>query len=218
MAPPGSASTKALGWEVVALAVLGLGAAAVVLVALDLEPFRLMRDPASISGLSPAEGLISNLGAMLWMAAAAVAALGGLVVGSPDPRGGRFLLIMGGLSLGLGLDDLFLIHEHLAVRIPEEITFGIYGAAILVSLLTFRAEASRSPTAFLVIAVSFFALSFGVDMFQDSLDLVLGQWRIFAEDGAKFLGISSWFAWLMTTAIIEIRRHQAPPSSDRDLA
>src|SRR5688572_20367429 len=70
------------------------------------------RDAAAIAGLHPLAGFVSNLGIMLWCAAAtaclvAAAALHAVVPGEQA----RFFLSAGLLSLYLMLDDCFQLHE-----------------------------------------------------------------------------------------------------------
>lgn len=73
------------------------------------------RDPSSIVELHSYEGILSNLGALIWCATTAVCLFSAWLLLSQDRRSqmGRFLLLAGFTTGVLLVDDFFLLHEKL---------------------------------------------------------------------------------------------------------
>lgn len=158
----------------------------------------LSRDVASTAGLDPLTGLQSHLGVLAWWAAAAVALFAWHALrGRSDQR--RSLL--GGLGLLTALlaaDDLLLLHEALLPRylgIGEKLVLLGYAVAAA-AILGRHARVilgSRGALVF-VAALGFLALSVLIDLLQQRW---ASEWRVFAEDGCKLLGIAGWSAFLL---------------------
>lgn len=180
----------------------GLVLIAVALAAIvgDVAPHYFLRDLATTAGVHPLTGAVSMLGMVVWSAAAAVSLLTVLFLKRRGRAGAGFFLASAALSGWLLFDDLFLFHDVLApayLKISTEIVLSGIGLAVLIWLAVFRREILKAGPFFLVLALGFFGLSIAVDLASDYLSQTeaLGQWRIFCEDGAKWLGIACWLAF-----------------------
>ncbi len=173
-----------------------------------VDPSWLLRDPATVAyefGVPDHApiyyGFVSNLGILLWCAAASVCLLVGLwlAVEVGELRAGAFLLISGFLSCVLLLDDVFLVHELVFPYLTKlsgtylivfyVVLFATYSAAFWRNLLGQR-------TMLFAIALAMFATSIVSDIFLvDVHDASRWEWLL--EDGSKFLGIAAWttFYW-----------------------
>jgi hypothetical protein len=85
----------------------------------------LLRDPATAMGFSPTVGVFSHLGVLAMTMAGAVCIFGAVFL-NLEAKDRPLLLYAGALTLWLGLDDLFMLHEAIFPRI-----FGIPEQAIL---------------------------------------------------------------------------------------
>ncbi len=172
----------------------------------------LMRDPTAVADIPFYIGFVSNIGILLWCAAAAVCLfswnlLKRLKSNFPNQS---FLFWSGTLTIILLLDDLFLLHEDVfpnGLGISQKIVIGSYLGMVLGWLLLFRNEILASDFSFLLLALGFFGLSVGVDYLDELVERFVGQWRIFFEDGFKLLGIGCWLYYFVTHAKSQIMKH-----------
>ncbi len=123
-------------------------------------------------------GVVSNLGVLLWCAAAAACFLAAaLTSGRRSP-----LLYAGLLTTALLADDLFLLHEGVyALVIEERIVFGLYALALVGFVVAFRRFLRETTPSLFAAACALFAVSLVVDERWAGNHLL--------EDGSKFLGI-----------------------------
>lgn len=184
---------------VLLLAALALGAAW-----WGADPARFTRDPAAWHHSDPLIGGVSNLGVLIWMAAAAVslfaAALPRGALRQPEDR--QLLLHAGMLTLWLALDDLYMFHERLApddLGIPQRAVLAIYAIWVAALVWRFRRVAVQAGLAPLSMALALLTFSVLIDQLAPGPWF---EWRylVLVEDGAKLLGIVSWFAWLSSIA------------------
>ena len=157
----------------------------------------LTNDPSEIGGLPAYAGFLSQIGIFFWSASATVCFFCVTVLPRHTDRHHlkRFLLISGLLTLFLGLDDTFLLHESVFpyFGIPEKFVFGSYGAFVLLYL--FRFYPLILETEFVLMAIALFF--FGVSIILDLL-LPIGIFRSYLfEDGPKLIGIVSWLAYFL---------------------
>jgi hypothetical protein len=185
---------------------------AVLLVALgvaylsDIPVTDLLRDPSATLDGPWYTGIFSMTGVALWASTAAMC----LLTMSTGPTGAaRSLLIAGAvISLILGVDDGFLIHETIKneVGIPSPVTIGIYGiVAILLLRPAWSYLLSRSGVGVFMVAVALFAVSAVLDGAGEA-GLPVPPFSGVTEDIAKFLGIVTWttfFAWFCRDLIRE---------------
>jgi len=189
----------------VRLTAVGLPAVAflvVLAVQSRVEVSYLTRDPAETMETHSYIGLVSNLGILGWCAAAAVSIFAASVLrrreGGRDAA--RFLLVSGLLSLGFLFDDLLMLHERFApnrLGIPQPVTAGAYAAAILAYLVYFRHVIRTTDFTLLGCALGCMACSVILDVVRDISHAFDAH---ILEDGAKFLGIVLWAAYLIFTA------------------
>lgn len=168
-----------------------------------LPPYLLTRDPAAIHGTSAFLGALSNLGVLLWAAAASVMLFTAGLLGS-QPRAAEaraFLAKAGVFSAWLLLDDLFMLHERsLPDRfgVSQPLLLAIYVGIAILLLARHRELIARTDFRPLAFACGFFACS-------ATLDQGPGDWHewpslVLVEDGAKLLGTLSWLVYFAATA------------------
>ncbi len=159
--------------------------------ALLLDPMAIARDPARCCAFY--SGAVSNLGVVLWAAAAAVAAFAAWLV--RDPREGRFFVATAALTAVLMVDDLFMLHEEALpdLGVPEPVVYGVYLAMAGVYGLVYFRKILSARAALAIMA----ALAMAASVIEDQTKLL---WPIhgFVEDGAKLGGI---YCWLLFTAL-----------------
>jgi hypothetical protein len=190
-----------------------LGAAIIARVHFEI-PFRhTMGDPANVTGWPFYLGFVSNVGALLWAAAASIFLFSFYVHRSRggDAQWGGFLLCSG-LFVGLlGLDDLFMLHDEV---FPDYLSIGqslvVASYAALASLYVARFASVIAQTAYpvFVAAMGMLAASAALDQIQDFFPTTLTG-RDFCEDAAKLLGIGTWLSYAIHTSAAVLRREQA---------
>jgi len=151
-----------------------------------------IRDLAQTCGQPLGVGLLSNLGYLLWISAAAIAlftALSGVVA----VRGReQQLLISGGLfSLLLCLDDMFLLHDR---YIGSTFLYSLYAIFALLILFRFRAQVQALGGGSFLLAVVLLGGSVVLDQLQEVIPVAYDRVQL-VEEGAKFLGIATWLAF-----------------------
>lgn len=186
-----------------ALAAAMIGLVLYIHASADVSMGTLTRDP--LSGKPAYLGLLSQVGILAWAAGAAVSlAAASALRGTPR---GRFLLGAGALSVVLCIDDAFLLHDEVLplIGVPEGFIYVAYIGLIVVFLVTFRRHILQTQYAVLMLALAFLALSMVCDAWGlPWLDPYL------LEDGAKFVGITLWTAYLCTDAESALRLAMRP--------
>jgi len=179
----------------------------------DVPMHYLTRDIATLAGVHPFFGVMSNLGLMLWAAAAAVSLLTVLVLMKSGESNPKFFLASGVLSLWLLFDDAFLFHEELGPKhlgIMTELALAALAAGVMAWLAVFRREILAGGPFFLVLALGMFALSLGFDFAADFFpaEETDESWRIFYEDAPKWLGIVFWLAFHINASVNTLTRSE----------
>jgi hypothetical protein len=121
-----------------------------------------------------------------------------------------FLIASGAVSLWLGLDDMFVLHETAFptyLGVPESVTLAVYAVVLLMYLLAFFQTLASTHYVLFVMAGAFFVLSVGLDVF-DPLS-ALGDY--FVEDCAKLTGILSWLVYFWSTGAAAVRGAPGQP-------
>ena len=170
----------------------------------DIPPALFLRDAAGTTNRSPFLGLGSNLGAFCLLIASSIAIFSALLL--KDKRHfSKLLLWPGLLSLLLFMDDFFMLHEQgFFVGVREQLVFAFYGVLfILISMAMIRSSINFDLRTLLASAL-FFALSILVDVIQSFWD---SPWRIYWEDGFKFIGIVSWTIFLIKTSYLAVETY-----------
>jgi hypothetical protein len=171
-------------------------------------------DPTATARLHPLTGIISNLGVLLWCAAASICAFAAMALRQDQQDSRRFLLSSAMLTAYLMLDDLFLFHEHLAPRylgLNERFVYAALGIAVGLYLITFMRVILRTNFIHLLLAVGFLGGSVVLDTILEPWLWRIGQWEYFLEDGAKWLGIASWCSYYVNTSFRLLTRPSALP-------
>ena len=148
-----------------------------------------LRDLAQTCGTPAGVGLLSNLGYLLWLAAAAVA-LFTAYSGQPGVRGKQYeLLACGGwFSFILCIDDMFLLHDRYIGQTFLYVVYMVFAALIATR---YRKQLMASRGELFLLAVALLGASIGIDQFQRDLPFKYETVQL-VEEGAKFLGIATW--------------------------
>ena len=179
---------------------------------------RLTRDVVAIAGIHPLSGILSNLGILLWCAAASVCAFTAVFIRGKVPGSTfHFLLASALLSGWLLIDDLFLFHEELAQRylgLSENAIIFALGAFVSAYLVSFRKTILKTNYPLLIIALGFLASSVLVDVVFGRWMWRLGHWTYLVEDGLKWLGISYWCGYLVVASQQSLTESYRMPGKD----
>lgn len=163
----------------------------------------LTRDPTVTAEEPWYLGAASSLGAIGWATAAAVFGFAALIVRRAEGTGFGPLASAALLSLLLLVDDVFLLHDDILLRVlgselPVYAAYAVLGGLWLASTVRMLEPATAL---LLATSVCLLALSVVVDVaWASDADL-----RLVVEDGAKFAGIWLWalFAVAFSTAATE---------------
>ena len=178
---------------------------AMVSVLFQVKVSTMTRDVTAIANIHPLSGILSNLGILLWCAAASVCFFTAMILRHAQTRETFwFLLFSALLTSYLLLDDFFLFHEELIPQhlgLDEEIIFLVFGVVVSTHFIVFRQVIWRTNFGVLLLALGFLMTSIVIDIFLESWLLQrLDHWEFFLEDGAKWLGIASWCSYYMRTS------------------
>jgi hypothetical protein len=162
------------------------------------------QDVSAIAKIHPLSGILSNLGILLWCAAASICFYTATILRNVKPNDTFwFLLSSGLLSAYLLFDDFFQFHEVLASRylgLDEQVVYAALGIAVSAYLIAFRQIILRTNFGILLSALGFLASSVVIDAILEPWLWRLGHWEYFFEDGAKWLGIASWCSYHVHTS------------------
>jgi hypothetical protein len=187
---------------------------------------RLTRDVVAIAGIHPLSGILSNLGILLWCVTASVCLFVVVTIRRKAPRSHfHFLLTSALLSGWLLFDDLFLFHEILAKRylgFSEAIVLFVLEMLIVTYLLVFKNTILKTNYYILIVALVFLGASALADAILGRWLRRLGHWQFLFEDGMKWMGISFWCSYYVTTAhhfLCETRQevNPSPKAAQEDL-
>ena len=193
-----------------------LGAALLLTSTTEVTVRQLTQDPTTVLGGPFYVGALSNLGNVLWAAAATVCLLTALALRSLIDAGWRrFMLVSGIFTTVLLVDDLLLVHDEILPRYAG-ISGELYGIAYVVGMLAylggFRRRIAETNWTLLLAALVCFGVSIVVDLGSSRLsEIVAPSIVILAEDGTKILGIGTWLAYFVSVsrqAIVSGRRFQ----------
>jgi hypothetical protein len=172
-----------------------------------------IRDLAQTCDSPLGVGLISNIGYLLWIGAAAIALFTAYATPTTHsqhkPRG---LMLCGGwFSFILCIDDMFLLHDR---YIGETLLYVVY--AIFAFLIVFRVrdQLIKNGGEIFILAATLLAFSVLTDKFQSDIayltPLRYASIQLF-EEGVKFLGIATWlyFWWSISSSYIKYEIKQS---------
>ncbi len=187
------------GWIVLyVVTVLFLGLIQIISSNTGIPMYMFTRDPIAALDGPLYVGFISNVGVLLWIAAGAICLFSFWVLKVNFNDKFYFLLFSGLFTIVLCLDDLYQLHEMVLpdyIGIPQKVVFLAYGAITLLYLLKFKSVINKTDYFVFLVALFMFSLSVIVDQIPKS---ILANPHLI-EDGAKLLGIVSWFIYLTQT-------------------
>jgi hypothetical protein len=149
----------------------------------------ILRDMAQQTDKSSLLGFLSNIGTWLWISSFAISFFVFITYRSTGLlRHRELLLLIGTLSLLLGVDDFFMIHDR---YLDQRLCYSAY-AILAIALLVrhFKNIIEINAFAFLF-GGGLLALSILTDLFQDNIPLSYDNVQII-EEGFKFLGAGTW--------------------------
>lgn len=178
----------------------------------------LTRDPLVVAGAPALTGFMSNLGVLLWSAAAGACLVPGLALRRrPETRpAARFFLASGALTALLVLDDVYQLHEEVVPGIlgrGETVLIVTYVGLTAAYVLRYRRVLRAGEFPLLLVAGGAFAVSIGIDY----IGLIgieaeqLGDAGQLVEDGAKLAGIALWLAFYVRAAVAATAPEPAAP-------
>jgi hypothetical protein len=188
---------------------LVLGAAVIARVHFEIPWQHMMGDPAVATGWPFYLGFVSNVGAVLWAAAASIFLFTFYVHRSSggDAQWGRFALCSG-LFVGLlGLDDLFMLHDEVFPEyfsISQSLVVASYAGLATLYVARFAALIAQTAYPVFVAAIAMLGASAALDQIQDHFSIAFVG-REFVEDAAKLLGIGTWLSYAIHTSAALLR-------------
>lgn len=185
--------------------------------------YHFVADINELPGLPPYVGMVSTIGILFWCATAVICLFTAYTLkkcGYRDRKGINYLLFFGYFNLLILSDDLFQIHEHyflLFINLNlfdnpriiqdffEAIFFLIYVILLATCLLRFNSFLRKTQYPILILSILFFAFSTVADL----LTPATMRFHFLLEEGAKFIGIVTWFSYFANCAYQEIRQMNA---------
>lgn len=161
-------------------------------------------------------GFLAHFGVLVWWAGAVVGLSGAALLARRESlRRSAALLILGGLSAVLSLDDLLRLHEGFlpdVLGIPKPVTYGAYAVVAVAWPIAFLDFVRRTEWWLLALAAVLLAASVAIDQLAPDPPPHL------FEDGTKFLGIAVWTLYVVQTTyalvapLHRVERDPAAPS------
>lgn len=149
----------------------------------------ILRDPAQQTRQSSFLGFLSNIGCWLWLSAAVVCFFRVAVFGRGTKNTHKTMLVLaGGFSLFLAVDDFFLIHDRF---ITEGILIPLYAFFVFHLLRRYGDRIAEIEGFSFVMALGLLAMSVIVDALQEILPISYGASQTL-EEGFKFMGAAAW--------------------------
>lgn len=203
---------------IVFLSLGALSAVAALNIIFDVSIASLTRDIAAIAQIHPLFGILSNLGVLLWCIATSVCLFSAFVLRGQVKRSVfNFLFCSSLLSGYLLIDDFFMFHELIAgevLNVDEKYVYLALAISVATYLVVFHKVILKTNFVLLFLAFSFLGTSVFVDSVLEQLLRPLGQWHIFLEDGAKWVGIIMWCSYFVDTCFNFVSRNICPPTAN----
>jgi hypothetical protein len=170
----------------------------------------LTRDPNAIHNSPKYIGLLSQTGMIFWFSTAGILIFSTFTMISSF-RDFNHSIFLGNaflLTLFLGIDDMFMLHDELAHRgIREEYFYLFYGIWLLITLIRFRNIIKYT----LYILILTYGLLFGMSMLIDKLITE----AYLPEDMLKFAGIINWSFYWVTTCYYLLQKHLSEKNNNQ---
>lgn len=164
--------------------------------------WQLTREPSEVMYYPPYIGMLSNWGALVWMATAVICLFTAAVMkDSHTPRQTKIFIFASGLfSLVIAVDDLFRLHDLVLPRlldIREGFFYLLYLLALIIYLAFFRRQILQRD--YLLLAAAFLLFFLSRQLFIPFLDGSNAS-----GDILKYFGNVFWLAFFYRTASQEL--------------
>ncbi|MDQ3703666.1 MAG: hypothetical protein M3437_00310 [Chloroflexota bacterium] len=171
-----------------------------------------LRDAAGTLQVPSYIGLVSDLGALLWCACAAVCFFGSALLrkvgaGNEAREWSSFFLAAGLITTVLLIDDLFMLHENVSQvhwRFGEKTIFALYGGMFLIFLARFWKRIASTDSLVFLLACGLLGMSVLFDQWNEPFGDNVPAMRLLLEDGAKLLGILTWLLYFARTSLARL--------------
>jgi hypothetical protein len=155
---------------------------------------------------------VSDLGALLWCAGAAVCFFGSALLrkagtGNETREWSSFFLAAGLVTTVLLIDDLFMLHENVSQvhwRLGEKTIFALYGGMFLLFLARFWKRIASTDSLVFLLACGLLGMSVLFDQWNEPFGDNVPAMRLLLEDGAKLLGILTWLLYFARTCLAQL--------------
>ncbi len=195
-------------WKTIAIGILisfgGAGFTVLVAKLTGNAIWVLAKDPASVEEFPSYVGMLSNWDVVLWIITATICLFSAIILKQQKASNAvfRFLAVSGTLSLLLGIDDLYMLHERVFPKIfhvSETFFYLLYFFAFAVYLAYFAAQILEYDYLLLMASFLFFATS-------RQLFISIPYFNQFNTTGdmLKYFGIVFWLAFFYRTALHEV--------------
>jgi hypothetical protein len=163
----------------------------------------LSEDAIQILNAPKYTGLIGRADVVLMCAIAAILLFASRLASDlKKPREVTGFLMFGGLLTSLLMcDDFFMFHDWIfrdILPLPENLIFAFYAISGVSFIFYYRKLILK--TDYVILLIGFGLL--GISVLVDAVIVVGFSWKyeVVLEDGAKFLGMVSWFAYFLRTS------------------
>ena len=154
----------------------------------NIELSLVVRDLAQTCGYPIGVGMISNIGILLWGAAAAICFFTTFL--ERISKESSKLLLLGGLFSGLlCIDDFFLLHDR---YIGPDFLNITYLTISIFLLVRFRKLLKKIGLLNLIVSILFLGLSVFFDGVVQQIFTQSNELTQLIEEGFKFIGIACW--------------------------
>ena len=154
----------------------------------NIKLILVVRDLAQTCGYPIGVGMISNIGVLLWGAAASICFFVAFAEKTAQ-EDYKFLLLGGIFSALLCIDDFFLLHDR---YVGPDFLYLTYLTLSILLLIRFWKILKKIGLFRLVISIFFLALSVLFDRIIQDLFNQSYELTQLIEEGFKFLGIACW--------------------------
>ncbi|EAU42762.1 hypothetical protein FP2506_07971 [Fulvimarina pelagi HTCC2506] len=159
------------------------------------------RDANAIAGHPPYFGFLEYVTSITMLMTGAIVLFTALTETAPSRETLRFGALLGLLTLALGADDLFMIHESVKSIHPilsEKLVYACYALTLFVMIVLYYRQMLKSAFIFLLVALGFLFLGALEDQFGKLFPERL-------EDFWELVGFIVWGTYAVITAV-DIKR------------
>lgn len=166
---------------------------------LNINFGQMTRDIVTLADMPLYTGFMSQLTILVWASSVAICFFC-LFLKKSDPVGKSFFEKAFLITTILCFDDTFLLHDIIAPHfgVSEHVIYLGYVLLIILFLIFFFEFILTTNYSLLIIALSLFAVSVLIDIFNG-----FGLDEYITEDGTKLAGAVFWFVYFMNTGLMK---------------